>query len=1109
MPVGDPALPGLLATRLFGLSEGAERARFSPGYLYLPGLFRLTDILKGPRETRLLIENPIHNETLEQIAQRWHRLEPVFDAAEGRRHVSRPELRQIVTATADGFRRCLESMEQNETDRKAGLQVLELLERKQVHVRVHVHGTFGLRVYLFERMGSNDASASGGLIGGENLLLPGGLAPGECTLSILGRDACSEPRNWFDRLWDEAVDVSELLAAEIRRSWIALLATPYDVYMKTLYILVRDRVELDPIETFLDDDILSRLSDFQQAAFHQALRIIQAHGGVFVSDVVGLGKSFIGAAVIKHFERSEQARPIILCPAQLVDMWERYNEAHRLNAQVVSFGLLRFGDGGQNPLLDDYRYRDRDFVLIDESHALRNPGTQRYDLIREYVSRGRRRVCLLTATPRNRSAWDVYNQIKIFHQEDRTSLPIDPPNLREFFRAVDRGQQELPALLSHLLIRRTRSHVLRFYGYDAETNQRVDSDRFGPYRDGSRRAYVLVAGRKQFFPHRHLKTIEYSIEQTYQGLYDRIRHHLTPLAPGTQSDENRARLHLARYGLADYVLENRRTEEPYARLRTSSKGLHGLIRVLLFKRFESSVEAFRLSIRRMIEAHRRFLLALGQRIVPAGEEAQEALRQVGEAEEEELIESLREASQRYAFEDFDVERLTRDITEDLRLLENILTLVAPITPDQDHKLTVLKGLLNQPPMSEGKRLIFTQFADTARYLHEQLLPFGNPGARVGLMLSGAGEKGSVLGRFAPKANPEHRCKDPSEEIATLVTTDVMAEGLNLQDCDKIVNYDLHWNPVRLIQRFGRIDRIGSEYDRVFGFNFLPEAGLERNLGLRHVLRHRIREIHETIGEDSSILEADERVNEQAMYAIYEEVNTAFDALEDAPDERSVDLAEAEEMFRLLRENDPEEYARIAALPDGLRSARRSKSEGLFLFCQAGTYRELVLLDAAGNVLSRALPRLLGLLRCPRDTPTVEFPEDLTGVLLRAYQQFAQAARERRAELVHLPDLSQGQRYVLRELRAMFASSEDADLRAQAEQFEQVFRLPMPQAVIRQLNRLRRDGSSGNGLLRSLARIYREYGLRDRPRTQVLEAAEGLPRVLCSEGFVPAPLSQGS
>ena len=160
-----------------------------------------------------------------------------------------------------------------------------------------------------------------------------------------------------------------------------------------------------------------------------------------------------------------------------------------------------------------------------------------------------------------------------------------------------------------------------------------------------------------------------------------------------------------------------------------------------------------------------------------------------------------------------------------------MALVEPITPEQDAKLQKLKEQLGKKPLKDGKRLIFTQYADTARYLYDNL----NPGGKrddIDVIFSGDKSKARVVGRFAPKANPEYRFTAGEKELFTVVATDVLAEGLNLQDCDNIINYDLHWNPVRLIQRFGRIDRIGSDHDVVYGFNFLPETGLDRNLGLK-------------------------------------------------------------------------------------------------------------------------------------------------------------------------------------------------------------------------------------------------------------------------------------
>ena len=160
----------------------------------------------------------------------------------------------------------------------------------------------------------------------------------------------------------------------------------------------------------------------------------------------------------------------------------------------------------------------------------------------------------------------------------------------------------------------------------------------------------------------------------------------------------------------------------------------------------------------------------------------------------------------------------------------------------------------------------------------------------------------------------------------MIATDVLSEGLNLQDCDKIINYDLHWNPVRLIQRFGRIDRIGSEHDAVFGFNFLPETNLERESRAQTNSQSRIREIHETIGEDSAILDPSEQLNEEAMYAIYEkDGGTNLSLFED--EDELVDLNEAEEILRQLKKENPGEYDRIAALRDGIRTGKPALTGG--------------------------------------------------------------------------------------------------------------------------------------------------------------------------------------
>ncbi|GAI40246.1 unnamed protein product, partial [marine sediment metagenome] len=265
-------------------------------------------------------------------------------------------------------------------------------------------------------------------------------------------------------------------------------------------------------------------------------------------------------------------------------------------------------------------------------------------------------------------------------------------------------------------------------------------------------------------------------------------------------------------------------------------------------------------------------------------------------------------SKTYNAADFNVDILKRHIEHDVGMLGKLLNMVKPIIPAKDKKLHVLKDLLKRSAVKPGKRLIFTQFADTARYLFENLAPDFLTD-EIDVIFSGDKSKERVVGRFAPKANPEYKFSKGESELHTLVTTDVLAEGLNLQDCDKVINYDLHWNPVRLIQRFGRIDRIGSRHDKVYGFNFLPESGIDQQLGLKDILRNRIQEIHDTIGEDAAILDPSERLNEEAMYAIYEKKGDYLAHLEDE-DEDIFDINEAEQIMRQLRAENPDEYNRI-------------------------------------------------------------------------------------------------------------------------------------------------------------------------------------------------------
>ncbi len=1102
-----------LVDHLSQMLGSSERARFAVGYLFLSGLTSVAKRLLNLKELRLLIGNTTNRETVEMLAEGYRRLDLAAEEVEKQAYPKRTETGKMSQETAGNLRDSVELMDQTDDAQALIAGLIRMIEEKRLKVRIYTKGRLHAKAYIcdygkvFDLVGKEIERHEKGIavVGSSNLTLSGLTHNTELNVVVQGNQNHSELVRWFDDLWKEAHEFDETLMTELKSSWAAAQVTPYDIYMKTLYALVRDRLESeDETELLWDDDIFRKLASFQKVAVRQAVQMVRDFGGAFVSDVVGLGKSYIGAAIVKHFERTDHARPLIICPAPLTEMWERYNEVYQLNARVLSMGFLREDeDDGVTGLLKDVKYKDRDFVLIDESHNLRHADTQRYKVVQTFLSTGRR-CCLLTATPRNKSAWDVYNQIKLFHQDDRTDLPVDPPNLKDYFKLIEKSERKLPDLLAHILVRRTRQHILRWYGFDAETHEPVDPNHFQDYLQGTKKAYVLVGGKHQFFPKRELETIEYSIEDTYQGLYQELRGYLGKPRKGKPAKAvPDGELTYARYGLWNYVNVEKQKKEPYTSLQRAGSNLRGLMRVLLFKRFESSVFAFQETVKRLLKIHQSFLASLDAGFVPAGEEAQTLLYDSDLLEEGDLVDALREVSKRYSASDFDLNSLRSHIEHDIELLHKILKLVAPITPEKDAKLQTLKKRLLEKPLKGAKRLIFTQYADTAKYLFANL----NPGGKhpdIEIIFSGDKSKEKVVGRFAPKANSEYRFGPDEAELMMVIATDVLAEGLNLQDCDNIINYDLHWNPVRLIQRFGRIDRIGSDHDRIFGFNFLPETKLDKNLGLKEKLHNRIQEIHDTIGEDSEILDRTEKLNPDAMYAIYESqggVPVQLDLWGSADDE-FIDLNEAEEILRQLRKDNPGEYERIANLRDGIRTARPSFQRGQFVFCQAGRFQQLFLLDDKGVVISRDIPKVVGTVKCAPNLKSAPLPNDYNTTVMAVQRIFSEEVRHREAERSYSSSLTHGQLYILRELRLLFEATTDEDIKQNINVLEKVFRGSLTGAAKRELNQLRRNSVTGEGLLKNLIRIYDQHNLKDASANRNLAIYDkAIPRIICSEAFV--------
>lgn len=637
--------------------------------------------------------------------------------------------------------------------------------------------------------------------------VPGGPLAGEgaeLMLRLAGA-AHAEARAWILALQAESDDISADVEAILRHSWGGDPLTPKNLYYKILAeyfdpMLGEMDVDVD------DNPVVEQLTAFQRSAYQAAKGILRRYGGVFLADVVGLGKTYIAVALLAWLERTLEQHAVVIAPPALLGEWERLRDEYRL-----AFGLVSIGK------LDDLqKHTNREVVVIDESHNFRNGGTLRYEALQGWLrpdGMSTRKVLLLSATPQNNDATDVREQLRLF-PDDHEPLPFVGETLNDFFSKVGHGERSLATLLTHVLVRRTRQFI--------------------------KDTYPNATIRRQVSPGRHVEVpLEFPLRVS--GEAQCLRYRIDDAYGGKLYDDVVTTLRLLRFplhALSTYVDPKCADDPRLTGLRRAGTAVRGLYRILLFKRLESSIEAFRQSLRRLEARLRAALADLERRVVRVKLEL--------DAYDEESIDE-------YEVEVglFDGPRLAHDLGQDLELVERLRRSVDHELGN-DAKLTRLQAYLTTRPPTRHRTIVFTQFADTAHYLGDQL------GQVHGRCEVASGRSGNVMRtarRFAPRAM---RAGAPEETIDLLIATDVLSEGVNLQDADTLINYDLHWNPVRLIQRAGRIDRIGSEHDEIHIASFLPERQLEENLNIEKVVRRRIDEFLAVFGGDSRELPSDER-----------------------------------------------------------------------------------------------------------------------------------------------------------------------------------------------------------------------------------------------------------
>jgi hypothetical protein len=676
------------------------------------------------------------------------------------------------------------------------------------------------------------------------------------------KEECAVLGSWFDSLWDglpATPDAKNAFLTQLRE--LTAHSAPSLVYFLTLFHLFKDLGgELDEERivksaTGIRSTIVwKKLFKFQRDGVVGAIDKLERHGGCIIADSVGLGKTFEALAIIKYYELRND-RVLVLTPKRLRDNWTLYKAndrrnslaADRLHYDVLNHTDLSRDSGLSGDIdLTHVNWGNYDLVVIDESHNFRNKAAHkdretRYDrLMRQIIQTGvKTRVLMLSATPVNNRLADLKNQIAFVTEGDDTALAANQiPSIeattrraqlqfnrwlvleeseRTPTRLMDMLGFDYFKLLDLLTIARSRKHIEKYYG-------------------------TLETGR---FPER-LPPVNIKADVDRAGEFRSIR----------EINNEIRRLNLSAYAPLRYVLPHKQAayDEKYStrlhggqrmfRQADREESLIHLLRVNILKRMESAVTSFALTIKRQLADVNAMLARLDAHDASVDEISIEDIEVDDPAFETLLI--GREV--KVLLQDVDRVRWRQDLVEDRNRLDTMLSAAQQVVPARDDKLDRLRGLIQNKvsnPINPGNRkiIVFTHFADTAEYLYGELARWAQSdlGVHSGLV-TGAGHNkttlpglradfSSILSSFSPrsKERPEELANEG--EIDLLVATDCISEGQNLQDCDTLINYDIHWNPVRIIQRFGRIDRIGSTNARIQLVNFWPNIELEEYINL--------------------------------------------------------------------------------------------------------------------------------------------------------------------------------------------------------------------------------------------------------------------------------------
>lgn len=880
---------GNLRDRFATLIQATKNFDVLVGYFYTSGFHALYPSLEGTERIRILIGISTNRETYD-LLQKIHSHKEVRD--------------QFSEAVKD-------EMESSENELRVEMGVkkfLEWLKSGKLEIRAYPEEKIHSKLYVMSfKDGQMDM---GRVITGSSNFTQSGLVDNlEFNVELKDRSDYVFARDKFEELWAKGIDVSEKYIETIQKdTWLREDISPYELYLKFLYEYFKEEINEEILDHRYRPENFKELK-YQDHAVINARKIVDEYGGVFLSDVVGLGKTFMGTMLCQELNR----RVLVLAPPHLIDednpgSWENAFRTFGFRARDYtcrSIGIL-------DRIISKKEHEDFDIVLIDEAHRFRSEQTETYSKLAE-ICRGKK-VILVTATPYNNTPSDLLAQIKLFQRTRQSTIP-NLPDLEGFFKSLERKLKGLDRqadkseylavvkensalirdrVLKHLMVRRTRKEITQYYGDDLKQQGMS----FPEVAEPQPIFYEFNPEEDRIF----FRTIELVTQDFMYARYTPMLHHKGSMT----------------------ALE-----------RQSQRNMMKFMKMLLIKRLESSFFAFTQTLDRFITSYDRFIREFEEGTVYISAKHNHKVFEYIERGDLDAVDRLiaEDKAEKFQAEEFD-EKLKAELQSDREILRQIQAMWK--TVKRDPKIIAFKEALElQEPIHDGKSIIFTESKETADYLKLQLQD-----AFDGKIVSFTGSSSSAE-REEVIANFDANAKHPKDDFRLLITTDVLAEGVNLHRANVVINYDIPWNPTRIMQRVGRINRVDTKHDKIYTYTFFPTDQSNDLIKLKEAAEAKIAAFISLLGADARLLTESEVVETHSLFSQLLSKETI-----EGGDEPESELKYLQQI-RMVRDENPDLFEKIKRLPKKARTARKSEdsSSSLLTYFRKGKLQKFFRVSA--------------------------------------------------------------------------------------------------------------------------------------------------------------------